>query len=159
LATDLTGPVGRALGDGLTALLGNGAFLVPLSLVAAAILLWWRRPDDEMPAAPLRVGIGVGLVVLASAGLMHVLGGAPSISGPVDALRNAGGYLGAVIGAPLAAGLGTVGAAVVLVGLLGFGLLLAPGTSMRTVLAAIGRGLAHARTFVVGALELGHHEP
>ena len=36
LATDLTGPVGRALGGGLTALLGNGAFLVPLALVAVA---------------------------------------------------------------------------------------------------------------------------
>jgi S-DNA-T family DNA segregation ATPase FtsK/SpoIIIE len=159
LATDLTGPAGTALGDGLTALLGNGAFLVPVSLVAAAVLLWWRRPDDEMPAAPLRIGIGVALVVLASAGLMHVLGGAPSISGPVDALRNAGGYLGAMVGAPLAAALGTVGATVVLVALLGFGLLLAPGTSMRTVLSAIGRGLVHARDWVVAALDLGHHDP
>ena len=159
LATDLTGPIGRALGDGLTALLGNGAFLVPVSLLAAAVLLWWRRPDDEeMPAAPLRVGIGVALVVLAAAGLMHVLGGAPEISGPVDTLRDAGGYVGAAIGAPLAAGLGTVGASVVLVALLGFGLLLAPGTSVRTVLAAVGRGLGHASVFAATALDLGGHD-
>jgi S-DNA-T family DNA segregation ATPase FtsK/SpoIIIE len=155
LATDLTGPVGRALGDGLTALLGNGAVLVPIALVAVAVLLWWRRPDDEVPAAPLRVGIGVALVLLAAAGLMHVLGGAPSISGSVDALRDAGGYLGAVVGAPLAAGLGTVGASVVLIALLGFGLLLAPGTSMRTVLGAIGRSFTHVRAFVVATLDLG----
>ena len=102
----------------------------------------------------MRVGIGVGLVVLASAGLMHVLGGAPSISGSVDALRDAGGYFGAVVGAALAAGLGTVGASVVLVALLGFGLVLAPGTSMRTVLTAVGRGLVRARTFAVDALDL-----
>ena len=50
-----------------------------------------------------------------------MLEGAPTISGPVDGLRDAGGYLGAVIGAPLAAGLGTVGASVVLVGVLLFG--------------------------------------
>src|SRR3954451_23414072 len=154
LATDLTGPAGTALGDGLTALLGKEAFLVPVSLVAAAVLLWWRRPDDEMPAAPLRVGIGVALVVLASAGLMHVLGGAPSISGPVDELRNAGGYFGAVVGAPLAAGLGTVGASVILVALLGFGLVLAPGTSVRTVVTAVGRALARVRTLVVDGLDL-----
>jgi S-DNA-T family DNA segregation ATPase FtsK/SpoIIIE len=159
LATDLTGPAGGALDDGLTALLGNGAFLVPLALVAMSVLLWWRRPEDEAPAAPLRVGIGVGLVLLAAAGLMHVLGGAPSISGSVDALGDAGGYFGAVVGAPLAAALGTVGATVVLVALLGFGLLLAPGTSMRTVLTAVGKGLAHARTFVVAALDLGEHTP
>jgi S-DNA-T family DNA segregation ATPase FtsK/SpoIIIE len=159
LATQLTGPIGQALGDALTALLGNGAFLVPLSLLATAVLLWWHRPDDEdSPAAPLRVGIGVSLVVLASAGLMHVLGGAPSISGSVDALRDAGGYVGAVVGAPLSAGLGTVGASVVLVALLGFGLLLASGTSVRTVLAAIGRGLVHARAWAAAALDLGAHQ-
>ena len=148
--------MGSALGDGLTALLGNGAFLVPLSLIAFAVLSFWRRPDDEdePAAAPMRVGIGVGLVVIAAAGLMHVFGGAPALSGPVDALRDAGGYFGALIGAPLAAGLGTVGAAVILVALLGFGLLLAPGTSIRGVVASLGRGLVHLRDLVVSGLEL-----
>ena len=82
LATDLTGPVGAALADGITALLGNGAFLIPTSLVVVAVLLLWRRPEDESPAAPLRVGLGVGLVVLAAAGLLHVLGGAPGSEDP-----------------------------------------------------------------------------
>ena len=154
LATDLTGPIGAAVGDGLTALFGNGAFLVPLSLIAVAVLLLWRRTDDETPAAPLRVGLGAVLVVLAAAGLMHVLGGAPAISGAVDPLRNAGGYFGAVVGAPLASGLGTVGAAVVLVGLLGFGLLLAPGVSIRSVIGLVGTGAVHARGVVVDMLEL-----
>ncbi len=155
LATDLTGPVGAALGDGLTALLGNGAFLVPVSLIAFAVLSLWRRSDEEEPAAaPLRVGIGVGLVVVAAAGLMHVFGGAPALSGPVEALRNAGGYFGGLIGAPLAAGLGTVGAAVVLVALLGFGLLLAPGTSIRGVAATIGRAAVHVKELIVRGLEL-----
>ena len=155
LATDLTGPVGRALGDGLTALFGNGAFLIPVSLIATAALLLWRRPEDETPAAPLRVGVGVALAVLAAAGLMHVLGGNPALSGPVDQLRDAGGYLGAIIGAPLGSGLGTVGAAVVLVGVLAFGLLLAPGSSIRTVLGLVGTGLIHARDAAAGALDLG----
>ncbi|MGZ6888069.1 MAG: DNA translocase FtsK 4TM domain-containing protein [Acidimicrobiia bacterium] len=158
LATDLTGPVGRALADGLTALLGNGAFLVPVSLVVVAVLLLWRRPEDEAPAAPLRVGIGVALVVLSAAGMMHVLGGAPSISGEVAVLRDAGGYVGALVGAPLAAGLGTVGAAIVLIAIGCFGMLLAPGTSLRRVLAATGHGLVLARGAVADTLELGAHD-
>ncbi len=154
LATDLTGPLGRALGDGLTALFGNGAFLVPMSLVAVAVLLLWRRTDDETPAAPLRIGLGAVLVLLAAAGLMHVLGGTPAISGAVDPLRDAGGYFGAIVGVPLASGLGTVGAAVVLVGLLGFGLLLAPGVSIRRVVVLVGAGAVHARGVVADMLEL-----
>ena len=156
LATELTGPVGSALGDGLTALLGNGAFLIPLSLIAFAVLSLWRRPDeaDEPTAAPMRVGIGVGLVVIAAAGLMHVFGGQPPLSGTVDALRDAGGYFGALVGAPLAGGLGTVGAAVILVALLGFGLLLAPGTSIRGFAGSLGRGLRRVRDQVVSGLEL-----
>ena len=81
LATDLAGPLGHALSSGITALLGNGAFLVPLAMFAFAGLLLWRRPDEET-AAPLRIGIGVVLIVLSVAGLLHVLGGAPQLSDP-----------------------------------------------------------------------------
>ena len=158
LATDVTGPVGRALGDGLQALFGHGAFLIPVALIVVAGLLLWRRPEDEGPAAPVRVGLGVTLVLLAAAGLMHVLGGAPAISGPVAALRDAGGYFGAVVGAPLAAGLGTVGGAIVLVAIACFGLMLAPGTSLRKVLAVVGRGFVLARTAVAQTLDLGGRE-
>ena len=96
----------------------------------------------------------MGLVVLAASGLLHVLDGAPKLSGPVDALRDAGGYLGAIVGAPLTAGLGRVGASVILGGLLLFGALLAPGTSIRHVLGLIARGITAARQLVVDALDL-----
>ncbi len=146
LATDLTGPVGAAIGDGLRALFGHGAFLIPLAFLATAGLLLWRRPEDSESAAPLRVGFGVGLVLIGAAGLLHVLGGAPELSGPVDALRDAGGYFGAIVGAPLAAALGTVGAVVVLVAIAIFGLLVAPGTSIREVLGLLRRGAARLAT-------------
>lgn len=142
LATDLTGPLGSALGGGLRALFGRGAFLIPVALVATAGLLLWRRPEDAEAAAPLRVGFGVTLVLIGAAGLLHVLGGTPPLSGPVEGLRDAGGYFGAVVGAPLAAALGTVGAVVVLVAVTIFGLLVAPGVSIREVLAMLRRGLA-----------------
>ena len=56
------------------------------------------------------------------------------------ALRDAGGYLGAVVGRPLQAGLGTGGAAVLLVAVLVVALLVATGVS----LATIGRALRAA---------------
>ncbi len=127
LATDLAGPLGHALSSGITALLGNGAFLVPLALFAFAGLLLWRRSEDEA-AAPIRIGIGVVLIVLSVAGLGHVVGGSPQLSDPVLELRNAGGYVGAGIGVPLVAGVGPAGAAIILLAFLVLGGLLASGT-------------------------------
>src|SRR5262245_56347611 len=131
LATDLAGPVGSALSDGVTALLGNGAFLVPLGFLTVAVMLLWRRSDA--PGAPLRVGLGVGAVVLAAVGLLHFSGGSPALSDPIDALRNGGGYLGALVGIPLSAAIGTAGAGIVLIALLSLGLLLASGLSLHEV--------------------------
>ena len=108
------------------------------------MLLLWRRPDDEV-AAPLRVGLGVFFVVLAAAGLLHLAGGAPPLSDPVDALRDAGGYLGAVVGVPLTAGIGTAGAAIVLLAVLAFGCLLASGLSIQRVGELIAAGFTKLR--------------
>jgi S-DNA-T family DNA segregation ATPase FtsK/SpoIIIE len=148
LATDLAGPLGHALSSGITAVLGNGAFLVPLGLVATAGLMLWRRPDEE-GAAPLRIGIGVVLVVLSVAGLLHVVGGAPNLSDPVDSLRNAGGYVGAGVGVPLTAGVGPAGASIVLLAFLALGLLLASGLSLPRVIELAGTGFGHLRELAV----------
>ncbi len=59
-------------------------------------------------------------------------------------LKNAGGYLGAVVGRPLHAGLGTAGAAVLLVAVVLVALLIATGVSV----ASVGRAL---RTGTVAA--------
>ena len=162
LATDLAGPVGRAISDGFTALLGNGACLVPAGLTVTAVLLLWPREDAEHPAAPLRIAVGTALVVLAAVGLLDIAGGSPSISGPVDALRDAGGYLGAAIGGGLAAALGAAGASIVLVALLLLGALLAPGVSVRTVvgwIATVIRSVNRAvRSTLHSTLDLGAEE-
>ncbi|MGZ4689362.1 MAG: DNA translocase FtsK 4TM domain-containing protein [Acidimicrobiia bacterium] len=152
LATDLAGPLGHALSSGITALLGNGAFLVPLGLLTVAGLMLWRRPEEET-AAPLRVGIGVGLIVLSAVGLLHVLGGAPKLSDPTDTLRDAGGYLGAVAGIPLIAGVGTAGAAIVLVAFLALGLLLASGLSLQRVGTLLASGFVKSGDWIGSALK------
>jgi DNA segregation ATPase FtsK/SpoIIIE, S-DNA-T family len=152
LATDLVGPLGRALASGTTAALGNGAVLAPLALLAVAGLLLWRRPDEEA-AAPLRVGLGVVLIVVSAVGVLHVLGGSPQLSDPTDTLRDAGGYLGGVIGVPLVAGVGPAGAAIVLVALLALGGLLASGLSLARVAELVTTGCSGASAWIGSALK------
>jgi S-DNA-T family DNA segregation ATPase FtsK/SpoIIIE len=157
LASDLAGTLGRGLADTLGALLGQARYGVPVACVVFAVLCLRARPhpaadpdpaegptDEEQPTgrepAPLRVGLGAALLGFAVVGVLHLTRGAPTLDGPVGALRAAGGYLGAAIAGPLRALAGTVGAAVVLAGLGVLGALLAPAVPLRRVAAAIARG-------------------
>jgi S-DNA-T family DNA segregation ATPase FtsK/SpoIIIE len=96
----------------------------------------------------VRVGLGVLLILLAAVGLLHFAGSAPALADPVDALRDAGGYLGAVVGVPLSAAIGTAGAGIVLIAVLAFGLLLASGLSLHEVGGSLRIGWEHARIWV-----------
>jgi DNA segregation ATPase FtsK/SpoIIIE, S-DNA-T family len=162
LAGDLAGPLGSGLADGVATLVGRARYAVPVVIIVIAILLFnvrrdgvrpaaLRPPDagtdaDDRPAdtphaepAPVRVLVGFGLVLLAAVGVLHLVAHDPSIDGPLAHLRDAGGVIGAGIGAPLAATAGTVGAAIVLAGLALIGVLLAPGVPMHDAIAALGR--------------------
>ncbi|MCJ7670955.1 MAG: DNA translocase FtsK 4TM domain-containing protein, partial [Acidimicrobiia bacterium] len=157
LVSDLAGPVGRGLNDGLGSLLGRARYAVPVVCVVFAIVLFSRRPaarraaeaeaaGDDAPnePAPLRVGVGFALLGVAAVGALHLAFDSPSIDGPARALRDAGGVLGVAIGGPLGAAAGTVGAAIVLGGLAILGALLAPGVPMSDVMAGLGRGVKRA---------------
>ena len=63
------------------------------------------------------------------------------MSAPLADLRSAGGWLGAGVGRPLASGIGTAGASVLLVAVTAVALLLATGVT----LGAVGRALARSR--------------
>ncbi len=152
LASDLAGPVGKGLADGFATLVGKARFAVPVVGVGFAILLFRvgpasrriaeEEPDEDAPPEPqpVRVGTGIALLGLAAVGALHLLGDSPAIDAPLAKLHDAGGYIGAAIAGPLKAGTGTVGAAVVLVGIALLGALLAPGVPMRDVVGAFGRG-------------------
>ena len=142
LATNLVGPIGRALAQGITYFLGGGAFLVPVACFAAAILVLAPRQTaegDPPAAAPIRIGLGIVLLVIGITGLLHLTGGSPALDAPSDALRGAGGLLGAGIGGPVRSGLGDLGAGVVFVCIAILGALLAPGVPLRQVLDAIAK--------------------
>jgi S-DNA-T family DNA segregation ATPase FtsK/SpoIIIE len=156
LASNLAGSVGVGLAHALGALVGQARYAVPAVCVALAWLCLRARPAPDPDAlasepepdapvgtadepAPLRIAVGALLLAVAAVGLLHLASGSPSITGPVAALRDAGGYLGAGTGGGLHAAAGTVGAAVILVGFGLLGALLVPGVSARRVSAAIGR--------------------
>ena len=161
LASDLAGGVGRGLADGLGAIVGQARDGVPIACAVAAIACLRARapqptddgaPDEPAPeAATLRIGLGAALVTIAVVGLLHLAAGAPALGSAVSTLRAAGGYLGAITGGPLARAAGTVGAAVILVGVGLLGALLVTGASVRRVAAAVAGG---ARLVAHGARQL-----
>jgi S-DNA-T family DNA segregation ATPase FtsK/SpoIIIE len=157
--SDLAGPFGRAIDDGTAAVLGGGRFLVPLALIvgALALIIPVRRGDAEddeeaeveSAGRGWRLGIGLALTILAAVGLMHV--GHGNFHRSLDALERAGGVVGALVGAPLRAGLGPAGAVIVLVAVGALGVLLMVGLGLRQV----GHGVTLGVRFVghqVGAL-------
>jgi DNA segregation ATPase FtsK/SpoIIIE, S-DNA-T family len=171
LASDLAGPVGRFLADSGATLLGRGRLALPAACWGFAALLFVGRgplrrateegddqydDDEEQHApAPVRIGLGLVLMLFAAVGLLHLIGGSPDIDSSVDELRDAGGVLGAAIAAPLRAGAGAVGATVVLVGVAVLGALLAPGVPMRRVFSAIADAFRWVGSTAGSFLHLG----
>ncbi len=153
---DRAGPVGRAIDTGAAALLGRGKVIVPIALLTAAVLTLAQRRED-VPRKGVRLGLGIGLVCATTVGLLHLGRSAPD-DRSLHALEHAGGLVGAAVGAPLRALLGSPGAVIVLLaaGVLG-GLLIA-GTGIRQ----IAHALASAARFVgrhVRALLTLHERP
>ena len=162
LIGDLAGLLGSGLADSVGTLLGRARYAVPVVLVVLAILLFSVRPaarraaeaeeaGEQAPTepTPLRVAVGFALVFVAAVGFLHLAFDSPSIDGSLSRLRDAGGLLGAGIGAPLEAAAGAVGAAIVLTGIAVLGALLAPGVPMHEVVTRMGRATrwagGHAR--------------
>ncbi len=107
---DLTGPFGRLLRRGTSALLGQGRFFVPFMLIGVGWVLVRGRGYRE----PMRVLIGWMFLLSAATGVMHLGEGAPRWGTPIRVLRNGGGILGAIVGGPLVRVTGRWGAAIVL---------------------------------------------
>lgn len=76
------------------------ALLLPLMLFVCAFRLF-RQPDDGR--GNNRIGIGFLIMTFAGTGLAHVIGGQPTVADGFDGLRRAGGMLGYLAAAPLAA--------------------------------------------------------
>jgi DNA segregation ATPase FtsK/SpoIIIE, S-DNA-T family len=130
---DSLGPAGHGLRVAAGDLFGTGRFALPPAFLAAGILLVAGRSTER---EPIRAGVGLALAVWAISGLAAAAGGSPGLGASEHELAGAGGLLGAVACDPLRAGLGTPGASVVLLAVLGVALVVLTGVGLRT--AAVG---------------------
>ncbi|WP_136709891.1 DNA translocase FtsK [Agromyces sp. H66] len=102
-------------------LFGRLAFALPVVMLLFAVWLF-RHPSSVHDNT--RIGIGMGLLLLAVSGLSHLFGGQPEPREGMAVLARAGGILGWMLAQPLILLITEVGAATVLVVLLALSLLI-----------------------------------
>lgn len=122
---DVAGPVGESLADGIGALVGRAAWVVPPALVAIGVRL--LRGPREGGRSPARLVVGGSLLAVATCGLLHVASDQPDLDAGSEALGAAGGALGAAVAGPLVDSIAAwaAGAVLVIVGVLGLVILTA----------------------------------
>ncbi len=159
------GPVGRGTAELVGTLVGAARVLAPPLLVAAGALLIRGVPeprvveidvedatrvDGRVPATEAdlvdhpfaRFLFGSALLGVAGLGLLHLIRDAPPIGSGRDALADSAGYLGALIGGPVRALLGTVGSALLLSAIALAGALVVTRTTVRYVVGLTASGVA-----------------
>ncbi|MBA0044958.1 DNA translocase FtsK [Mycobacterium sp. NPDC050853] len=120
-------PVGGWIDSVFRAVVGSGVVLVPVITLVIAVFLMRTEPNpEERP----RLLLGFAMVALPILGLWHLFAGSPD--GP-EGRSIAGGFVGFVIGGPLAQGLTAWIAAPLLLMAIVFGVLLLTGTTIRDI--------------------------
>ncbi|MDT5237871.1 MAG: segregation ATPase FtsK/SpoIIIE, family, partial [Mycobacterium sp.] len=124
---DAARPVGGWIDTVVRVVIGSAVVLVPILLVAIAVVLMRTEPNPE--ARP-RLILGAAMIGLPALGLWHLWAGAPD--DPV-ARRHAAGFVGFALGGPLSDGLTPwIATPLLIIGVL-FGVLLMTGTTIREV--------------------------
>ena len=106
----MAGPLGEAIDTCFGWLLGLGRFALPVVLAGIGVAMVRRRSIEHR----VRLTVGWGIVVLAILGLLHIINGDHEVIAGVDAMSQAGGWFGAIIGEPLRSTISWAGALVVL---------------------------------------------
>jgi S-DNA-T family DNA segregation ATPase FtsK/SpoIIIE len=130
---DRAGLGGRAIRSVGTAAVGVVQFGLPIALVLMGIAFVGRRRAGDAA----RPGLGLGLLVVATAAWFHVWTAPWSGIRLVD-IQQSGGVIGWMLGQPLRALLSRAGASVVLLAIALFGVLLLSGAELRDVFARAG---------------------
>ncbi len=151
------GPVGHGTDTGLALLAGWARVMLPLVAAGAGVALLLDRGgragrdrdkqhDGVETGDPWRLAVGTVLGLLGVCGLAELAKGTPRLSAS-HSLRDAGGFVGVVVGRPLHAGLGTAGAAVLLVAVVLVAILIATGVPLASAVRALAAaGAAFGRS-------------
>lgn len=121
------GPAGAFVDAFVRAIVGAAAVLVPLALVAAAIMLMRRPPNPDRRARMVGAGLLIGLPLL---GLVHLVSGAPR---DLPGRSSAAGFVGYAVGSPLTAGVTAWVSVPILLLCIAFGALVLSGRTIREV--------------------------
>ena len=140
----LAGPLGDAVDTFLGWLFGGPRLLLPVALVAVGITVI----RGGRLASPPRLAGGWITLWCAITGLVHVVD-PPSDLTDVAELGESAGLVGALIGEPLVRLLDSVGAFVLLLAVMLVGAILVTGSSLRTVVPQVLRGVRAASRPVV----------
>ena len=127
------GPFGRVLTAAMRGSFGLAGYAFPVVAAYWALLLLRGTAEEDRG----RMLVGLTFLLAGALGLLSIARGGPN---PVDGYRAVGraaGFVGAVVGWPLARGLSSYGAVVVCLGLAAVGALVFTATP----LSAVGRGI------------------
>ncbi|MFM8601716.1 MAG: DNA translocase FtsK 4TM domain-containing protein [Actinomycetota bacterium] len=106
----MAGPLGTGIDKMFGWLFGLGRFALPVVSIVIGVAMVRRRSVEHR----VRLTVGWGINVLATLGFLHLVNGADKIVASVDAMSQAGGWFGAIIGEPLRTTVSWAGALVVL---------------------------------------------
>ncbi|WP_420888841.1 DNA translocase FtsK 4TM domain-containing protein [Corynebacterium ammoniagenes] len=140
---DIAGPIGAALAQGIHLVIGAGALVLPVALIALALVLMLDISTPER-GIPTRVIIGTTLIIVAMLGLIHLFAGNPGAW--ADRIA-AGGAVGAWTGGLLAAGFSSYVAVPLLVLVIIYGALRVTGITVREAFDFIS---ARIKTLISG---------
>jgi S-DNA-T family DNA segregation ATPase FtsK/SpoIIIE len=133
------GPIGRGLTSACRVVIGNGALLLPLALIAAGAHMLRQAPE---PGSRGRIVVGTGAITLSVLGLFDLWAGSPTSQ---HGHEHAGGALGAVVAQPLSHGLSAAIAVPLLLVLGAFGILVVTATPISALVTYL-RELVTGRT-------------
>lgn len=123
-----------ALGDVVHAVVagtfGRVAYAVPLALLFLGIR-FLRAPQED--SANSRIGVGLGALAFAAAGLAHVAADIPTPPQGAEGMRDGGGIIGFLASSPLEAAVSVYGTVPILLMLGFFGLLVMTATPVHMI--------------------------
>ncbi|WP_293768270.1 DNA translocase FtsK [uncultured Corynebacterium sp.] len=141
---DVAGPIGTAIATASHLVIGAGAMVLPVALIALALVLMLdlHGPEGVMST---RIIVGTLVIIVAMLGLIHLFAGNPA---DWDGRMTAGGAVGAWTGGLLAAGFSSYVAVPLLVLVIIYGALLVTDISIRQAWDFV---LAKAKNLAAGA--------